>query len=74
MRAGGSEWKDSMRKGSKSYGIFLNSSSPTIAGQLSHAGYDWLLVDTQHGPMNPETLSHMISAIHNGKARVRRTP
>jgi len=58
-----------MRKGSKSYGLFLNSSAPTIAGQLSHAGYDWLLVDTQHGPMNPETLSHMISSIHNGKAR-----
>jgi len=69
MRPGGEEWKKSMRQGTKSYGLFLNSTAPTIAAQLSHAGYDWLLVDTQHGPMNPETLSHMITSIHNGKAR-----
>jgi len=70
MRSGGEAWKNSMRKdGVKQYGLFLNSSSPTIAAQLSHAGYDWLLVDTQHGPMNPETLSSMLTSIHNGKAR-----
>jgi len=69
MRPGGAEWKDGMRKGKHSYGLFLNSGSPTIAAQLSHAGYDYLLVDCQHGPMNPETLSHMITSIHNGNAR-----
>jgi hypothetical protein len=56
MRSGGEAWKNSMRKGDKQFGLFLNSASTTIAAQLSHAGYDWLLVDTQHGPMNPETL------------------
>jgi len=69
MRSGGEAWKNAMRGGQKQYGLFLNSASPTIAAQLSTAGYDWLLVDTQHGPMNPETLSHMITSIHNGKAR-----
>jgi hypothetical protein len=24
-----------------------------VAEQLAHSGYDWLLVDCQHGPMNP---------------------
>jgi 2-keto-3-deoxy-L-rhamnonate aldolase RhmA len=28
--------------------------SQTVAEQLAHSGYDWLLVDTQHGPMGPE--------------------
>ena len=68
MRSGGEQWKKDTQTKS-SYGLFLNSASPTVAAQLSSAGYDWLLVDTQHGPMNPETLSHMITSIHNGKAR-----
>jgi len=62
-------FKESLRKGKKAFGLFLNSGSPTIAGQLSHSGYDWLLVDFQHGPMTYDLLSHMISAIHNGNAR-----
>ena len=56
MRSGGEAWKNGLRGSEKAYGLFLNSASPTIAAQLSTAGYDWLLVDTQHGPMNPETL------------------
>ena len=26
-------------------GLFVNSHSPTVAEQLAHSGYDWLLVD-----------------------------
>ena len=37
--------------------------------QLSCSGYDWLLVDTQHGPMEPITLSCMLGAIANGGAK-----
>jgi len=39
-----------------------------VAEQLSHSGYDWLLVDAQHGPMNNVLLGSMISAVSNGKA------
>lgn len=36
-------------------------------------GYDWLLIDTQHGPMDREHMGIMISAVHAGgcKAFVR---
>ena len=44
-------------------GLFVNSHSPTVAEQLAHSGYDWLLVDTQHGPMGYETLSAMLAGI-----------
>jgi 4-hydroxy-2-oxoheptanedioate aldolase len=47
----------------------VNSSSPTVAEQLAHSGYDWLLVDTQHGPMGYESLSGMLAAIANGGAK-----
>ena len=51
-------------------GLFLNSHSPTVAEQLAHSGYDWLLVDSQHGPMGYEKLSAMLSGISNGERQV----
>lgn len=60
--------KEDLKKGITKVGIFINSASPVIAEQLSHSGYDWLLVDTQHGPMDSVTLSSMIAAISNGNA------
>ncbi|GAC1627885.1 MAG: 4-hydroxy-2-oxoheptanedioate aldolase [Candidatus Acidiferrum sp.] len=65
----GAEFKKELREGKPKMGLFLNSHSPTIAEQLAHSGYDWLLVDTQHGPMGFEKLSAMICAIANGGAK-----
>lgn len=65
----GAEFKAQLRSGQPKMGIFLNSHSPTLAEQLAHSGYDWLLVDTQHGPMNHEQLSGMLCAIAAGKAK-----
>ena len=56
----GTEFKKQLRAGTPKVGLFLNSHSSTIAEQLAHSGYDWLLVDTQHGPMNHENLSAML--------------
>ena len=65
----GAELKAALRSGSPKMGLFVNSHSPTVAEQLAHSGYDWLLIDTQHGPMNPETLSYMIGAVGSGGAK-----
>jgi 4-hydroxy-2-oxoheptanedioate aldolase len=65
----GKEFKDALRKGQPKFGIFVNSHSPTVAEQFAHAGYDWLLVDCQHGPMEPVTMSAMLCAIQNGGAK-----
>jgi 4-hydroxy-2-oxoheptanedioate aldolase len=64
----GAEFKKQLRDGRTKLGLFLNSHSPTVAEQLAHSGYDWLLVDTQHGPMGHERLSGMLSGIANGGA------
>jgi 4-hydroxy-2-oxoheptanedioate aldolase len=64
----GSEFKKQLRQGTPKMGLFVNSHSPTVAEQLAHSGYDWLLVDTQHGPMGNETLSGMLAGIANGGA------
>ena len=65
----GAEFKQQLRNGAPKMGLFLNSHSPTVAEQLAHSGYDWLLVDTQHGPMGYEKLSAMLCAIASGGAK-----
>src|SRR5687767_15713608 len=65
----GAGFKQQLRDGRPKFGLFLNSHSPTVAEQLAHSGYDWLLVDTQHGPMGYESLSGMIAGIANGGAK-----
>src|SRR5260370_16503853 len=65
----GAEFKKQLRAGTPKMGLFLNAHSPTLAEQLAHSGYDWLLVDTQHGPMGYEKLSAMLSGIANGSAK-----
>ena len=65
----GAEFKTQLRGGAPKFGLFLNSHSPTVAEQLAHSGYDWLLVDTQHGPMGYESLSGMLAGIANGGAK-----
>ena len=65
----GADFKKQMREGKPKMGLFLNSHSPTVAEQLAHSGYDWLLVDSQHGPMGYEKLSAMLCAIAAGGAK-----
>src|ERR1700735_2093391 len=65
----GAEFKKEMREGKPKLGLFLNSHSPTVAEQLAHSGYDWLLVDTRHGPMGYEKLSAMLAAVASGGAK-----
>jgi 4-hydroxy-2-oxoheptanedioate aldolase len=65
----GKEFKSQLREGRPKMGLFVNSHSPTVAEQLASSGYDWLLVDTQHGPMGNETLSGMLAGITLGGAK-----
>ncbi|MEI9815000.1 MAG: aldolase/citrate lyase family protein [Acidobacteriota bacterium] len=65
----GAEFKKQLRAGQPKLGLFVNSHSPTVAEQLAHSGYDWLLIDTQHGPMNFEKLSTMLAGVSSGGAK-----
>ena len=65
----GADFKKQLRAGTPKLGLFLNSHSPTVAEQLAHSGYDWLLVDSQHGPMGYEKLSAMLCGVASGGAK-----
>lgn len=64
----GFNFKNQLREGKPKIGLFLNSGSSVVAEQLAFSGYDWLLVDTQHGPMDRTQLSNTLAAIANGGA------
>jgi len=66
----GEQFKKELKEGKPKFGIFVNSASAVVASQLSFSGYDWLLFDTQHGPMDFLTLGAMINGIHLGKSKV----
>jgi len=66
----GAEFKQELHEGKPKFGLFVNSASPAVAGQLALSGYDWLLVDMQHGSMDFVTLGGMINAVHVGRAKV----
>jgi len=65
----GAPFKQELLAGHPKMGLFINSASPTVAEQFSHSGYDWCLIDLQHGPMNNENLNAMILAVASGKAK-----
>jgi 4-hydroxy-2-oxoheptanedioate aldolase len=65
-RDSGYLFKEELKKGIPKFGIFLDASSPVISEQLSFSGYDWLLIDAQHSPVDYVTMGNMISSIANG--------
>jgi 4-hydroxy-2-oxoheptanedioate aldolase len=48
--------------GDATYGIGLTIPSAASAQLLAHAGFDWLMIDLEHGPVSIETAHAMIAA------------
>ncbi|HKB91447.1 MAG TPA: aldolase/citrate lyase family protein [Opitutaceae bacterium] len=49
-------------------GSFINLGSPITAEIAGRAGFDWLLLDHEHGPGSDETLLHQLHAISGTQA------
>src|SRR5205823_3513056 len=55
--------KQRLRAGKASFGSLLNFGDPLVAELMASAGFDWLLVDTEHGPIDLATLATMFATI-----------
>ena len=55
--------RDKLFQGEVSVGAWLNLGSPTAAEVMASIGYDWLVVDAEHGQWSPETMAHAFRAI-----------
>lgn len=60
--------KEALQKGKPQYGMWLNSTSPVMAEVAATCGYDWLLVDGEHGPNDTMSLMHQIQVIGGYKS------
>ena len=55
--------KQALRAGRPQFGTLLNFGDPLVAEMMAAVGFDWLLVDTEHGPIDLATLATMFAAI-----------
>ena len=58
----GQRLKDDIRSGRLVLGTFLNMGSPLAAEACAIAGFDWLLVDLEHGGRGEESLLGQVLA------------
>jgi 4-hydroxy-2-oxoheptanedioate aldolase len=52
-----------LRNGEATIGCFLGLGSPSVAELLAHAGFDWLIVETEHNAVDVAQVEHMLMAI-----------
>jgi 2-keto-3-deoxy-L-rhamnonate aldolase RhmA len=45
------------------FGTWISSSSPIALDALRDMGFEWFMIDTEHAPVNPETLAAMVSLL-----------
>lgn len=55
--------KQRLRAGQPQFGSLLNFGDPLVAEMMAAVGFDWLLVDTEHGPIDLGALATMFATI-----------
>lgn len=56
------ELKNKLNQGGTSIGTFLTCNSPDIVEVLALSGFDFLVIDTEHGYMSVESVVHLVRA------------
>lgn len=54
--------KEKILAGETAYGVFVNVSNPSLVEIIGHLGFDFALIDAEHGPMGLESCEQMIRA------------
>lgn len=54
--------KASLREGRKLIGPFIKLSNPAVVEIFGHAGFDFVIIDTEHGPMCMEAAENLVRA------------
>jgi 2-keto-3-deoxy-L-rhamnonate aldolase RhmA len=59
--------KEMLIKGKVAIGTFVQIGHPDVTEMLSQVGFDWLLLDGEHGPFGIETMQTMLQAMSGSK-------
>ncbi|MDD2924728.1 aldolase/citrate lyase family protein [Rhodoferax sp.] len=60
--------KQSLQAGQTSVGCWLTLGSPAVAEAMSHCGFDWLLIDAEHGPNGIADIAAQLRAVDAANA------
>lgn len=55
-------WKQKLERGEKTYGTFFESGSAAALECMGLAGLDYAIIDTEHGPFEPESVGDYVCA------------
>jgi 2-keto-3-deoxy-L-rhamnonate aldolase RhmA len=67
-------FRERLRGGEVLMGTMLNLPSAAIAEVLAAAGFDWLFIDGEHGPIGPAELVSVLQAVDRDLACIMRVP
>jgi 2-keto-3-deoxy-L-rhamnonate aldolase RhmA len=59
---------EKLRAGQPTLGCFMGLQSPNVAELLGHAGYDFLVVETEHNALDSAQVEHILMAIGGTEA------
>ena len=59
-------FKRGLASGTPQIGIWCSMCSPVGAEILGDAGFDWILLDTEHAPNDPMQVMHLLQAVQGG--------
>jgi 2-keto-3-deoxy-L-rhamnonate aldolase RhmA len=59
--------KEMLKAGKPAIGTFVQMGFSDVTEMLGHAGFDWLLLDGEHGPYGIETMQTMLQAMSGTK-------
>ncbi|MCX7780045.1 MAG: aldolase/citrate lyase family protein [Negativicutes bacterium] len=54
--------KKTLKEGKPAFGIFAMCNSPDLIEIIGLAGFDFVIIDTEHGPLTVESTQHLIRA------------
>lgn len=57
-----------MRAGDIALGVSLTLTDPIVAEIVGAAGHDFVMIDTQHAPVHPESLQHLLMALRSSRS------
>lgn len=61
-------FRKQLAQGNVPFGTWLMSGASSTAEAMGHAGFDWLLVDLEHVPMDEKDMLHTLQAIAGTRA------
>src|SRR5436190_8799875 len=60
--------REKLGAGQPTIGLFLGVGSPNVAELLACAGFDWLVVETEHNGLDSAEIEHMLMAMNGTQA------